>query len=98
LSQRKQKLELTWIGKENQPRLEPRILIEDPEKSYPPTKIPTTPNPSLTKADQPPPAPSLTKEGSQQCPVKKLHIVPQTYLDVIAQGESEDQRLPHFSS
>lgn len=29
-----QKLELTWIGKENQPRLEPRILIEDPEKSY----------------------------------------------------------------
>ena len=30
----KQKLELTWIGKENQPVLEPRILIEDPEKSY----------------------------------------------------------------
>ena len=29
-----QKLELTWIGKENQPRLEPRILIEDPERSY----------------------------------------------------------------
>lgn len=29
-----QKLELTWIGKENQPKLEPRILIEDPEKSY----------------------------------------------------------------
>lgn len=29
-----QKLELTWIGKDNQPRLEPRILIEDPEKSY----------------------------------------------------------------
>ncbi len=28
------KLELTWIGKENQPRLEPRILIEDPAKSY----------------------------------------------------------------
>ena len=31
---RKQKLELNWIGKENQPRLEPRILLEDPEKSY----------------------------------------------------------------
>lgn len=31
---RKQKLELTWIGKENRPRLEPRILIEDPETSY----------------------------------------------------------------
>ena len=30
----KPKLELTWIGKENQPRLEPRILIEDPERSY----------------------------------------------------------------
>lgn len=32
--QKKQKLELTWIGKENRPRLEPRILLEDPEKSY----------------------------------------------------------------
>ena len=30
----KQKLELTWIGKENRPRLEPRILLEDSEKSY----------------------------------------------------------------
>jgi adenine-specific DNA-methyltransferase len=30
----KQKLELTWVGKENRPRLEPRILIEDPSKSY----------------------------------------------------------------
>ncbi len=30
----KNKLELTWIGKENRPRLEPRILLEDPEKSY----------------------------------------------------------------
>jgi len=28
------KLELTWIGKENRPKLEPRILIEDPELSY----------------------------------------------------------------
>jgi len=28
------KLELTWIGKEHQPKLEPRILIEDPAKSY----------------------------------------------------------------
>jgi adenine-specific DNA-methyltransferase len=31
---RKQKLELTWIGKENRPKLEPRILLEDPETSY----------------------------------------------------------------
>ncbi len=30
----KQKLELTWIGKENRPKLEPRILLEDPGKSY----------------------------------------------------------------
>jgi len=31
---KKQKLELTWIGKENRPKLEPRILLEDPGKSY----------------------------------------------------------------
>lgn len=31
---KKQRLELIWIGKDQQPRLEPRILIEDPEKSY----------------------------------------------------------------
>ncbi len=30
----KTKLELQWIGKENRPKLEPRILIEDPAKSY----------------------------------------------------------------
>jgi adenine-specific DNA-methyltransferase len=28
------KLELTWIGKDNFPRLEPRILLEDTAKSY----------------------------------------------------------------
>jgi len=31
---KKQKLELTWIGKDNRPKLEPRILLEDPSKSY----------------------------------------------------------------
>jgi adenine-specific DNA-methyltransferase len=31
---KKQKLELTWIGKENRPKLEPRILLEDPTLSY----------------------------------------------------------------
>jgi len=31
---KKQKLELTWIGKENRPRLEPRILLEDSSGSY----------------------------------------------------------------
>lgn len=29
-----QKLELTWIGKHKRPKLEARILLEDPEKSY----------------------------------------------------------------
>jgi len=46
---KKQKLELTWIGKDEQPRLEPRILIEDPERSYCALKHQTTPNSSLTK-------------------------------------------------
>lgn len=30
----KTKLELTWIGKDNRPRLEPRILIEEPDFSH----------------------------------------------------------------
>lgn len=30
----KQKLELTWVGKGKEPKLEPRILIENPEYSY----------------------------------------------------------------
>lgn len=30
----KPKLELTWIGKDKRPRLEPRILIEDKSLSY----------------------------------------------------------------
>ncbi len=34
MSKKKQKLELTWIGKDERPKLEPRILIEDPELSY----------------------------------------------------------------
>jgi adenine-specific DNA-methyltransferase len=31
---KKTKLELTWPGKDQRPRLEPRILIEDPAKSF----------------------------------------------------------------
>lgn len=31
---KKTKIELTWIGKDQRPRLEPRILLEDPELSY----------------------------------------------------------------
>ncbi|WP_273754186.1 site-specific DNA-methyltransferase [Bartonella sp. MM73XJBT.G] len=34
MSYNKQKLELNWIGKEKRPKLEPRILLEDLEKSY----------------------------------------------------------------
>ncbi len=30
----KQKLELTWIGKDVRPKLEPRVLVEDPALSY----------------------------------------------------------------
>mgnify|MGYP000851497964 CR=1 FL=1 len=31
---KKQRLELSWIGKDVRPKLEPRILLEDPAKSY----------------------------------------------------------------
>lgn len=34
MSKRKQKLELTWVGKDERPKLEPRILIEEPDLSY----------------------------------------------------------------
>jgi adenine-specific DNA-methyltransferase len=34
MNPKKQKLELTWIGKENRAKLEPRILLEDQSKSY----------------------------------------------------------------
>ena len=33
-NKKQQKLELTWIGKGDEPTLEPRILIENPEYSY----------------------------------------------------------------
>lgn len=34
MAERRKRLELTWIGKEERPRLEPRILIEDATHSY----------------------------------------------------------------
>ncbi|MEJ7849534.1 MAG: site-specific DNA-methyltransferase [Pyrinomonadaceae bacterium] len=34
MASNKTKLELTWIGKDERPRLEPRILLEDKDKSY----------------------------------------------------------------
>ncbi len=34
MTKQKTKLELTWIGKDKRPKLEPRILLEEPDKSY----------------------------------------------------------------
>ena len=34
MQQQKQKLELTWSGKEKRPRLEPRVLVENAAKSH----------------------------------------------------------------
>jgi adenine-specific DNA-methyltransferase len=34
MTNRRNKLELTWVGKDERPRLEPRILLEDPSLSY----------------------------------------------------------------
>jgi adenine-specific DNA-methyltransferase len=34
MTTRLKRLELTWIGKEDRPRLEPRILLEDSAQSY----------------------------------------------------------------
>jgi hypothetical protein len=34
MSSKKTKLELTWIGKEHRPRLEPCILLEEVDKSH----------------------------------------------------------------
>ena len=31
---KKNKLELTWIGKDKRPKVEPRILLEESDKSY----------------------------------------------------------------
>lgn len=36
LQQRKPRLELVWIDKDRRPRLEPRIFVEDPARSFPP--------------------------------------------------------------
>ena len=35
LAKQKNKLELTWIGKDKRPKLEPHILLEDPEFRIP---------------------------------------------------------------
>jgi adenine-specific DNA-methyltransferase len=38
------RLELTWVGKDQRPRLEPRILLEDPAQSYRGAKAGVTDN------------------------------------------------------
>ena len=44
---KKRKLELTWIGKENRPRLEARIVLEDLEKPYHTMHPPPPSSPSV---------------------------------------------------
>ncbi len=70
MNNKHQKLELTWIGKENQPRLEPRILIEDPERSYSVINKKISPNPSLLKRGTYT-IPHLDKGYSQFPPLEK---------------------------
>lgn len=53
----KTKLELTWIGKDKRPRLEPRILLEDPSLSY---------HAKFRRYSPSPPTPLPEGEGSQQ--------------------------------
>ncbi len=48
----KPKLELTWIGKEHRPRLEPRILLEDPALSYHASHRVKRINPQITQITQ----------------------------------------------
>ena len=65
-----QKLELTWIGKDEQARLEPRILIEDAERSYGLINRKISPNPSLSKRGTQG-IPHLDKGYSQFPPLEK---------------------------
>lgn len=65
---KKQKLELTWIGKDEQPKLEPRILVEDPRKSYP------VRNRALTKStggNRSMPANDITVDGDHELRCEK---------------------------
>ena len=79
MNDKKQKLELTWIGKEDRPRLEPRILLEDPEKSYrKPT--PTPPKEGITRpfheenipSQEGNIAPSPSRDGNSTTPIPSL--------------------------
>ena len=39
---KKQKLELTWVGKNEKVKLEPRVLVEDDEKKWEYKLVPET--------------------------------------------------------
>jgi len=70
----KQKLELTWIGKEQRPRLEPRILIEDKNLSYR-AEAPTLRQPDLLDDPAAKPRPSsdnLVIQGDNLLALKAL--------------------------
>ena len=63
------KLELTWVGKDQRQRLEPRLLLEDPAKSY---GDPATPN-MLIRGDN-----LLALKALEQDFTNKIHCI---YID-----------------
>ena len=69
MSSKKTKLELTWIGKEHRPRLEPRILLEEADKSHHAKfrvrepQILTTKSTENTKGKNPASAPGTDQPG-----------------------------------
>jgi adenine-specific DNA-methyltransferase len=82
---KKPKLELTWIGKENRPRLEPRILLEDPEKSYH-AKYRVKKKFSTDYTDEH----RLKEEGTKNNPRKSVQSVDKSSFDI---GDIFDNRL-----
>lgn len=66
-----QKLELTWIGKGEEPKLEPRILIEQPEYSYWAGKEQGKPAPwSIKKSGE---SFNHENQSSDNCPNMLIH-------------------------
>ena len=60
----KTKLELTWIGKDKRPKLEPRILLENPGLSY---------HAKFRRYSPSPPAPLPEGEGSNKKTLTHKH-------------------------
>ena len=67
----KTKLELTWIGKDKRPKLEPRILLEDPKLSYHAKFRRYSPSPPapLPEGEGSKASALLEKEGRQKAPL-----------------------------